>query len=100
MMHKLTVRLDMEHREMLLLLTIRHRATQAEIMRRALESYYSRVGSFQWKHWNGGDCPVPEDLEVDVILRDGRAYSRRRAGLFEWRNTGGVSDVVAYWFDG
>ena len=57
-----------------------------------------------WIAWTGGECPVPDDFNVDYQMKD---ESREYASLFSsvrstlaaalrWTHTGCVSDIIAY----
>lgn len=45
--------------------------------------------------WRGGDCPVSEDTQVEVILRNGARFSRK-AGALNWDNDNNPRDIIAY----
>ena len=48
-----------------------------------------------WQPWEGGECPVPDDTDVKIMLMDGtirRALARR---VF-WQDDGSLYAVVAY----
>lgn len=49
-----------------------------------------------WLEWHGGECPVPPETMVKVRFRDRFAAEPRRAGLYEWGNTGLFGDIVEY----
>ena len=44
--------------------------------------------------WNGGECPVDFDCEVEVVFRSGTKYSARRAGFYYWSHVNG--EIIAY----
>lgn len=48
-----------------------------------------------WINWRGGDCPVRDDLHVEVKLRDG-ACVVEEAKYFRWSDEGYDWDIVAY----
>lgn len=55
-------------------------------------------GSGGWIEWNGGACPVPENTNVHVKLREGY-FSKEvyTADQYRWQHLGGDdSDIVAY----
>ena len=45
--------------------------------------------------WRGGDCPVSEDTQVEVILRNGERISNK-AGTFNWDDDTHPLDIIAY----
>lgn len=45
--------------------------------------------------WRGGDCPVSEDTQVEVILRNGNRLSRS-AGLLNWHLDNHPRGIIAY----
>lgn len=45
--------------------------------------------------WRGGDCPVPFDTEVEVILRNGDRMSES-ASSFDWDIDNHPRDIIAY----
>lgn len=50
-----------------------------------------------WITWEGGDCPVGEDVRVDIVLDNGCVMMHQRAGAKYWeagKNTG--QQIVAY----
>ena len=49
-----------------------------------------------WIYWNGGKCPVPPDTLVEAKLRSGVFEQAQRAKYYDWRHTGGDSDIVSY----
>lgn len=55
-------------------------------------------GGDGWVEWNGGECPVPENTNVLIKLRDGSFYKEvYTADQYRWQHLGGDdSDIVAY----
>lgn len=51
-----------------------------------------------WIKWQGGECPVAPDTEVDVKFKDDRlgTICGKLAGGFRWSNEGLIADIVAY----
>ena len=45
--------------------------------------------------WRGGDCPVSEDTQVEVILRNGERISNK-AGALNWDDDTHPLDIIAY----
>lgn len=45
--------------------------------------------------WRGGDCPVSEGTQVEVILRNGEHISKK-AGAFDWDDDAHPLDIIAY----
>ena len=48
-----------------------------------------------WIEWDGGECPVPHDQEVEVKFRYGGASEEIAADLY-WSHVGDNSDIVEY----
>ena len=49
-----------------------------------------------WCGWNGGECPVHPETEVEVIGRIGPIHGRR-AGNFDWsRIEQSVANIIAF----
>lgn len=49
----------------------------------------------QYMLWSGGVAPVPNDVMVKVILRNGNAVERL-AGQLDWQHTGSEDDVMRW----
>lgn len=50
-----------------------------------------------WIEWNGGKCPVPKGVLIDLKLRGGNEWESNNApGFGDWRHDGGDSDIIAY----
>lgn len=49
-----------------------------------------------WIEWKGGECPVGEDVLVEVRWDDGITTGPLNAGAWRWRHIGNESDIVAY----
>ena len=49
----------------------------------------------EFTRWRGGDCPVPFDTEVEVILRNGKHISDK-AGTLDWNDDANPRDIIAY----
>jgi hypothetical protein len=48
-----------------------------------------------WYGWNGGECPVHPDTEVEVIYRV-RGPEVGPAGLEDWAHDGHSADIIAF----
>lgn len=48
-----------------------------------------------WIQWSGGECPVDEDVDVEICLRDG-AEGIEMAGILNWECIGEPNDITAY----
>jgi hypothetical protein len=48
-----------------------------------------------WYGWNGGECPVHPDTQVEVIYR-GRSPEIGPAGLEDWAHDDHSSDIIAF----
>lgn len=56
---------------------------------------YCRPRMNHWHSWQGGECPLPDGLWVDIDRRDGlgnRGYSTD----YSWRHTGTGNDIIAF----
>lgn len=49
-----------------------------------------------WQPWEGGKCPVPDDVMVVVMLRSGFIDAACRADWYLWGNYEWNGDIVAY----
>lgn len=49
----------------------------------------------EFTRWRGGECPVSEGTEVEVILRNGEHISEK-AGAFNWDDDDHPRDIIAY----
>ena len=49
----------------------------------------------EFTRWRGGDRPVSEDTQVEVILRDGARFSKK-AGALNWNDDANPRDIIAY----
>ena len=49
-----------------------------------------------WIKWGGGECPVPSETMVKAKLRSGFFEQEQRAKYYDWRHTGGDSDIMEY----
>ena len=53
-----------------------------------------------WIEWNGGECPVGEDVKVDARFRRGSVVTNMEAGYWNWEHPchddDAGSDVIAY----
>ena len=48
-----------------------------------------------WIEWNGGECPVPGETEVQYVLRDGLSFTRK-AGNLRWDHFDRDGDIIRY----
>lgn len=56
---------------------------------------YCRPRMNHWHSWQGGQCPLPEGFEVEVLFQDGS----RCVGVttrFRWAYLNTVSDIIAF----
>lgn len=55
-----------------------------------------------WIQWPGGECPVADDVLVEVMLNDGCIERPLPANSFRWNhlNDGNDSDIIAYKLSG
>lgn len=49
-----------------------------------------------WIEWNGGECPVPADVLMEVKFKSGGSARTWDATMLRWAHTQGRSDIVAY----
>lgn len=47
-----------------------------------------------WIEWNGGECPVDEDMVVEVQFRNGNVKPPMQAGNYKWDHGYPGSDVI------
>lgn len=56
---------------------------------------YPKADADGWIEWNGGECPVYGDDDVDVVLVDG-STDHGIADEFDWHRDGGPLSVASY----
>lgn len=51
-----------------------------------------------WIPWSGGECPVAENVRVEVKFRSGQIYTDSLADSWEWNHISGEDplEVIAY----
>ena len=49
----------------------------------------------EWIEWTGGEQPVDDEVVVDIVMRVG-SLEEQTAGVVDWANDGGNSDVIGY----
>ena len=49
-----------------------------------------------WQGWEGGECPVPDDVQVVVMLRKGHIAPATDAYFWEWNHYNDRYDIVAW----
>ena len=49
-----------------------------------------------WRDWHGGECPVPPETRVDVILRRAGKLQECIAGGVVWADRGADGDIVQW----
>jgi len=52
-----------------------------------------------WVEWRGGECPIANDTDTWVRLRDDSESEMCLAGGFQWAHLGDDTDIVAYKID-
>jgi len=63
---------------------------------RVLGSTHERGGEMNnWIEWTGGEQPVDDEVVVDIVMRVG-SLEEQTAGVVDWANDGGNSDVIGY----
>lgn len=50
----------------------------------------------EFTYWPGGDCPLPEGVMVEVVVRDGDKITKKEAIVYLWTNTKSYHDIIAY----
>jgi len=50
----------------------------------------------EFTYWDGGDCPVPEGVRVEVALRDGLPIFVVETHEFRWTHFGTPDDIIGY----
>jgi hypothetical protein len=51
-----------------------------------------------WIRWDGGECPIGDDVAHEVRFRDGSLFCEADAvaSKWDWRHTDVKGDIVAY----
>ena len=49
-----------------------------------------------WHAWQGGECPLPEGFDVDVMLRNSPEPQRIVPEKCRWTHCNGVTDIIAF----
>ncbi len=49
-----------------------------------------------WQGWEGGECPVPYDINVAVMHRSGKIIEYSYADFWSWEHDGTEYDIVAW----
>ena len=55
-----------------------------------------RARKHHWHSWQGGKCPLPEGLLVEVIRRDGKSMPADISFLWDWSHANESSDIIAF----
>ena len=58
--------------------------------------YKCRIRQDHRHHWNGGDCPLPEGLDVEIEFRESGREPTDNYRNLRWSHTGGVWDIIAF----
>lgn len=48
-----------------------------------------------WIEWHGGECPVDENIMVEIVMRD-LEHGKSIAGYFSWDHSKSCGDIIAY----
>lgn len=48
------------------------------------------------REWNGGECPVSRDDDVEVKFRGSGAYRDHSQNIFRWKHIDDDKDIIAY----
>ncbi len=54
------------------------------------------AGDDGWIEWNGGECPIPSGMPVDVVFRDNSSMELWFANSVAWHHSGGAKDIIKY----
>lgn len=57
--------------------------------------FHARPDAEGWIKWEGGECPVGADVEVEIRTADGEGESHK-AGAFAWCHDGAPHDIAYY----
>jgi len=49
-----------------------------------------------WIDWHAGECPVGNEVKVEMKLRNGRGCTTRYAKHWRWSRAGEIDDIIAY----
>jgi hypothetical protein len=49
-----------------------------------------------WTAWHGGDCPVYDRAQVEIICRDGIRMQPLSASAWSWKHNDNLGDIIAY----
>lgn len=49
----------------------------------------------KWSEWNGGECPVDNNSEIQIKCRDG-FINTGEGSQFAWGHSGHEADIIAY----
>jgi len=49
-----------------------------------------------WIEWRGGECPVPNDVRVDVEFRSESLVADYPAGKWQWSHSDSNGDIIRY----
>ena len=49
-----------------------------------------------WTAWEGGECPVPMGIQVEIRLLNGQSFKCNRSETWWWGKGAGVATIVAY----
>lgn len=58
-------------------------------------AYECRPRMNHWHNWQGGDCPLPEGFEVEVLIRGGTKYKDHSVN-FVWHHDSGYNNIIAF----
>jgi len=49
-----------------------------------------------WIPWNGGECPLPDEVRFDAMFRDGDSTNNNSPKFWRWSHYGVPIDIIAY----
>ena len=49
-----------------------------------------------WTAWHGGECPVHDRAQVEIICRDGIRMQPLSASSWTWKHNDNLGDIIAY----
>jgi hypothetical protein len=54
------------------------------------------IGESPFYYWHGGEQPVPDNVEVEGIYREGDKGPQLKARDYHWQNDGADDDIIAF----
>ena len=70
-------------------------AARSAIAKAEAELTEPQADADRWIHWYGGECPIQEEVHIEIKYRDGDT-SCGKAGRWRWIHLGLDGDIIAY----